>query len=120
DQCKISLRSGDGGAGSASFRREKFIEFGGPDGGGGGRGGGVVFETPANLNTAVDLRYQAPFSAQNGPGGAGPTHPAGAARTAAAAPAATARAARARRWCCASPWGRRCSTRTARPCCWTS
>jgi GTPase len=71
DQCKIFLRSGDGGAGSASFRREKFIEFGGPDGGNGGRGGDVVFETAANLNTLIDYRYQQHFRAQNGRGGAG-------------------------------------------------
>ena len=71
DQCKISLRSGDGGAGSASFRREKFIEFGGPDGGDGGRGGDVVFETAANLNTLIDYRYQQHFRAQNGRGGSG-------------------------------------------------
>jgi GTP-binding protein len=71
DQCKIFLRSGNGGAGSASFRREKFIEFGGPDGGDGGRGGDVVFETAANLNTLIDYRYQQHFRAQNGRGGAG-------------------------------------------------
>jgi len=71
DQCKIFLRSGDGGAGSSSFRREKFIEFGGPDGGDGGRGGDVVFETAANLNTLIDYRYQQHFRARNGRGGAG-------------------------------------------------
>jgi len=71
DQCKIYLRSGDGGAGAASFRREKFIEFGGPDGGDGGRGGDIVFEAAANLNTLIDFRYQQHFRAQNGRGGAG-------------------------------------------------
>src|SRR5271169_1402425 len=71
DQCKIYLRSGDRGRGSASFRREKFIEFGGPDGGDGGRGGDVVLETAANLNTLIDFRYQQHFRAQNGRGGAG-------------------------------------------------
>jgi GTP-binding protein len=71
DQCKIFLRSGDGGAGSMSFRREKFIEFGGPDGGDGGRGGSVVFEAADNLNTLIDYRYQQHFRAQNGRGGAG-------------------------------------------------
>ncbi|MBV8650070.1 MAG: GTPase ObgE, partial [Alphaproteobacteria bacterium] len=71
DQCKIYLRSGDGGAGSASFRREKFIEFGGPDGGNGGRGGDIVFEAVANLNTLIDYRYQQHFKAQKGRGGAG-------------------------------------------------
>jgi len=71
DQCKIYLRSGDGGAGSMSFRREKFIEFGGPDGGDGGRGGAIVFEAAENLNTLIDYRYQQHFRAQNGRGGAG-------------------------------------------------
>ncbi|BBK40637.1 GTPase Obg [Allostella vacuolata] len=71
DECKIYLKSGDGGRGSASFRREKFIEFGGPDGGDGGRGGDVVIEAVANLNTLIDYRYQQHFRAQNGRGGAG-------------------------------------------------
>jgi GTPase len=71
DQCKIYLKSGDGGAGTASFRREKFIEFGGPDGGDGGRGGDIVFEVVPNLNTLIDYRYQQHFRAQNGRGGAG-------------------------------------------------
>jgi GTP-binding protein len=71
DQCKIYLKSGDGGSGSASFRREKFIEFGGPDGGDGGKGGDVVFEALDNLNTLIDYRYQQHFRAQNGRGGAG-------------------------------------------------
>jgi GTP-binding protein len=71
DQCKIYLKSGDGGRGSMSFRREKFIEFGGPDGGDGGRGGDVVFEAADNLNTLIDYRYQQHFRAQNGRGGAG-------------------------------------------------
>jgi GTP-binding protein len=71
DQCKIYLKSGDGGPGSASFRREKFIEFGGPDGGDGGKGGDVVFEVLDNLNTLIDYRYQQHFRAQNGRGGAG-------------------------------------------------
>jgi len=71
DQCKIYLKSGEGGAGSVSFRREKFIEFGGPDGGDGGRGGDIVFEAVANLNTLIDYRYRQHFRAQNGRGGAG-------------------------------------------------
>jgi len=71
DQCKIYLRSGDGGRGSMSFRREKFIEFGGPDGGDGGRGGDIVFLAADNLNTLIDYRYQQHFRAQNGRGGAG-------------------------------------------------
>ena len=71
DQCKIYLKSGDGGRGAASFRREKFIEFGGPDGGDGGKGGDIVFEAAGNLNTLIDYRYQQHFRAQNGRGGAG-------------------------------------------------
>ncbi|MGH7093568.1 MAG: GTPase ObgE [Stellaceae bacterium] len=71
DQCKIYLKSGDGGRGSASFRREKFIEFGGPDGGNGGRGGDIVVIAEANLNTLIDYRYRQHFRAQNGRGGAG-------------------------------------------------
>ena len=71
DQCKIYLKSGDGGAGAASFRREKFIEFGGPDGGDGGRGGDIVFEAVENLNTLIDYRYQQHFKARNGRPGAG-------------------------------------------------
>ncbi len=70
DQAKIFLKSGNGGPGAASFRREKFIEFGGPDGGNGGRGGDVVVECVANLNTLIDYRYQQHFKAQSGrPGG---------------------------------------------------
>ena len=71
DQCKIYLKSGDGGRGSMSFRREKFIEFGGPDGGDGGKGGDIVFEAAENLNTLIDYRYQQHFRAQKGRGGAG-------------------------------------------------
>ena len=57
DQAKIYVRSGDGGAGIVAFRREKFIEFGGPDGGDGGRGGDVIIEAVPNLNTLIDYRY---------------------------------------------------------------
>ena len=71
DQAKIFIKSGDGGAGSASFRREKFIEFGGPDGGDGGRGGDVVILCVANLNTLIDYRYQQHFKAQTGHHGQG-------------------------------------------------
>src|SRR4249920_331345 len=71
DQCKIYLKSGDGGRGSASFRREKFIEFGGPDGGDGGKGGDIVFAAADNLNTLIDFRYRQHFRAPNGRGGAG-------------------------------------------------
>jgi GTP-binding protein len=71
DQAKIYVRSGDGGAGAASFRREKFIEFGGPDGGDGGRGGDVVLEAAENLNTLIDYRYQQHFRAEKGHHGMG-------------------------------------------------
>jgi GTPase len=71
DQCKIYLKSGDGGRGAMSFRREKFIEFGGPNGGDGGRGGDIVFDVVENLNTLIDYRYRQHFRAQNGRPGAG-------------------------------------------------
>jgi GTPase len=71
DQCKIYLKSGDGGRGSASFRREKFIEFGGPDGGNGGKGGNIVLVAADNLNTLIDYRYRQHFRASDGRGGAG-------------------------------------------------
>ena len=66
DQCKIYLKSGDGGDGHVGFRREKFIEFGGPDGGDGGKGGDVVLLAAANLNTLIDFRYRQHFRAANG------------------------------------------------------
>ena len=71
DQAKIYIRSGDGGAGSVSFRREKFIEFGGPDGGDGGRGGSVWVEAVNGLNTLIDYRYQQHFKAATGTHGMG-------------------------------------------------
>ena len=71
DQAKINLRSGDGGAGAVSFRREKFIEFGGPDGGNGGRGGDIIVEAVPNLNTLIDYRYQQHFKAEKGHHGMG-------------------------------------------------
>ncbi|MGE0417350.1 MAG: GTPase ObgE [Acetobacteraceae bacterium] len=71
DQAKIYLRSGDGGDGVVAFRREKFIEFGGPDGGNGGRGGDIVFEAMQNLNTLIDFRYTQHFRARKGGNGAG-------------------------------------------------
>lgn len=71
DQAKVYVRSGDGGAGSVSFRREKFIEFGGPDGGDGGRGGDVWVEVVDGLNTLIDYRYQQHFRAQTGMHGMG-------------------------------------------------
>jgi len=71
DQAKIYVRSGDGGNGCVSFRREKFIEFGGPNGGNGGRGGDVVVECVDGLNTLIDYRYQQHFKARNGGNGMG-------------------------------------------------
>ncbi|MGF0539872.1 GTPase ObgE [Agrobacterium sp. ES01] len=71
DEAKVYIRSGDGGAGSVSFRREKFIEFGGPDGGDGGRGGDVWVEAVNGLNTLIDFRYQQHFKATIGTHGMG-------------------------------------------------
>lgn len=71
DQAKVYIRSGDGGNGCLSFRREKFIEFGGPDGGDGGRGGDVWAECVANLNTLIDFRYQQHYKAGRGSNGMG-------------------------------------------------
>jgi len=71
DQAKIHVKAGDGGSGSASFRREKFIEFGGPDGGDGGHGGSVIFIADKNLNTLIDFRYQQHFKAEKGQDGKG-------------------------------------------------
>lgn len=71
DEAKIFLKSGDGGAGCVSFRREKFIEYGGPDGGNGGHGGAIVFEAISNLNTLIDFRYQQHFKADKGHHGMG-------------------------------------------------
>ena len=71
DQAKIYIKAGDGGSGSASFRREKFIEFGGPDGGDGGDGGSIVFIASKNLNTLIDFRYQQHFKAERGQAGKG-------------------------------------------------
>lgn len=71
DQAKIYVRSGDGGDGVTAFRREKYIEFGGPDGGKGGRGGDIIFEAVDNLNTLIDFRYTQHFRARKGGNGAG-------------------------------------------------
>ena len=71
DQAKIFIRSGAGGPGAVSFRREKYIEYGGPDGGNGGKGGDVVFEAVAGLNTLIDFRYAQHFKAQRGGHGMG-------------------------------------------------
>ena len=71
DQAKIFIRSGAGGPGAVSFRREKFVEYGGPDGGDGGKGGDIVFEAVEGLNTLIDFRYTQHFRAPRGKGGAG-------------------------------------------------
>jgi GTP-binding protein len=71
DQCKVYIRSGNGGGGAVSFRREKYIEFGGPDGGDGGRGGDVWIEAVEGLNTLIDYRYQQHFKADTGIHGMG-------------------------------------------------
>ena len=71
DQAKIFIKSGAGGPGAVSFRREKFIEYGGPDGGEGGKGGDIVFEAVPGLNTLIDFRYTQHFRAPRGKGGAG-------------------------------------------------
>ena len=71
DQVKIFIKAGDGGSGSPSFRREKFIEFGGPDGGDGGKGGSIIFKSERNLNTLIDYRYQQHFKAKRGEDGKG-------------------------------------------------
>ena len=71
DQAKIFVQSGNGGAGCVSFRREKYIEFGGPNGGDGGKGGSVYVEAVANLNTLIDFRYQQHFKANKGHNGMG-------------------------------------------------
>jgi GTP-binding protein len=71
DEAKVYIRSGDGGNGCVSFRREKFIEFGGPNGGDGGKGGDVVVEAVEGLNTLIDYRYQQHHNAKNGRGGMG-------------------------------------------------
>jgi GTP-binding protein len=71
DQAKIFIRSGAGGPGAVGFRREKFVEYGGPDGGDGGKGGDIVFEAVEGLNTLIDFRYTQHFKAERGQGGAG-------------------------------------------------
>jgi GTP-binding protein len=71
DQAKIYVKAGAGGPGAVSFRREKFIEFGGPDGGDGGKGGDIVFEAVPGLNTLIDFRYTQHFRAPRGKGGSG-------------------------------------------------
>jgi GTP-binding protein len=81
DEAKIYLKSGDGGDGCLSFRREKYIEFGGPDGGDGGRGGDVVLVARENLNTLIDFRYAQHFRAERGQHGRGKTQTGAAGKT---------------------------------------
>ena len=71
DEAKIFLKAGDGGSGCVSFRREKYIEFGGPDGGDGGAGGNIIFKAVSNLNTLIDFRYKQHFKAERGQNGSG-------------------------------------------------
>ena len=71
DEAKIFLKAGGGGSGCVSFRREKYIEFGGPDGGDGGNGGSVIFKAVSNLNTLIDFRYKQHFKAYRGQDGSG-------------------------------------------------
>ena len=71
DKAKITIKAGDGGNGSASFRREKYIEFGGPNGGDGGRGGDIIFRAVPNVNTLIDYRYKTNFAAGRGENGMG-------------------------------------------------
>jgi GTP-binding protein len=71
DQAKVFIRSGAGGAGAVAFRREKYVEYGGPNGGDGGKGGDIIFEAVPGLNTLIDFRYTQHFKAQRGGGGAG-------------------------------------------------
>ena len=71
DECKIYIRSGNGGGGAVSFRREKYIEYGGPDGGKGGKGGDVWIEAVEGLNTLIDFRYHQHFKAETGVHGMG-------------------------------------------------
>ena len=71
DQAKVFIRSGAGGAGAVAFRREMYVEYGGPDGGNGGKGGDIIFEAVPGLNTLIDFRYTQHFKAQRGGGGSG-------------------------------------------------
>ena len=71
DEAKIYLKAGNGGSGCLSFRREKYVEYGGPDGGDGGKGGDVLFKAVNNLNTLIDFRYKQHFKSESGKSGAG-------------------------------------------------
>ena len=100
DLARVEIRSGAGGAGCVSFRREKFVEFGGPDGGDGGKGGDVWAEAVDGLNTLIDYRYQQHFFAKNGQPGSGSSAPARAPRTSCCGCRSAPRSSRrtARRW----------------------
>ena len=69
DEVIITVKAGNGGDGSAAFRREKFVQFGGPDGGDGGKGGDVIFIADSNINTLIDFKFKKLFKAQNGENG---------------------------------------------------
>ena len=71
DEAYLEIKAGDGGSGASSFRREKYIPFGGPDGGDGGKGGDIYFKVNLNINTLVDFQNKKVFNAQNGQRGAG-------------------------------------------------
>ena len=71
DQVKIYIKAGNCGDGSPSFRREKYVEFGGPDGGDGGKGGSIILKSEENLNTLIDYRYQQHHKAERGENGSG-------------------------------------------------
>lgn len=69
DEVVITVKAGNGGDGSVAFRREKCVQFGGPDGGDGGKGGDIIFEADANINTLIDFKFKKSFKAQNGEAG---------------------------------------------------
>ena len=97
DEARIEVIAGAGGNGAASFRREKFIPYGGPDGGDGGRGGSILAEADRNINTLIDFRYTRKYQARRGENGRG---------SARAVPTS----------CCACRWARRSMTRTRASC----
>ena len=74
DEAYLEIKAGDGGSGASSFRREKYIPFGGPDGGDGGKGGDIYFKVNINLNTLIDFQNKKIFNAKNGQRGAGSSH----------------------------------------------
>ena len=115
DQARVYVRSGDGGAGCVSFRREKFIEFGGPDGGDGGRGGDVVVECASGLNTLIDFRYQQHFKAKTGMHGMGKNRAGGRGADAVLQGARSARRCSTRRPARCSPTSRRRASGSSSP-----